>query len=145
MDPITPIATLALVCNITQLIAQAVDAIRCCKELWDQGSLDKNHVVERCAGNLVEANSALDLAIRSQPVAGRAAKIQTLAKDAVDTAKQLKVELNKVKLSKAQGVRTGENFKRALKTFIKGGSIRRLEDRLERQERTLNSTLLKDL
>ena len=67
MDPITPIATLALVCNITQLIAQAVDAVRCCKELWDQGSLDKHNVVERCTGHIVEANSALDLAIKSQP------------------------------------------------------------------------------
>lgn len=145
MDPITPLATLALVCNITQLVGQLIDGVRCCRELWNQGSLDKHNLVETCAGQIVDANDALDLAMKSRPSSGRASRIEILAKEAVDTAKELRIELNKLKLSKAQGVRPGEYFKRALKIFVKSGSIQRLEEKLERQERTLTSNLLKDL
>ena len=145
MDPITPLATLALVCNITQLIGQVADAVRCCKELAKQGSLDKHNLIEGCAGQIIEANDALDLAIKSRSSSGRTSRIETLAKEAIDTAKELRIELNKLKLSKAQGVKTADNFRRALKTFVKGSSIRRLEEKLDRQERDLKSNLLKDL
>ena len=145
MDPITPLATLALVCNITQLVEQATGAVRCCKELWRDGSLDKHNVIEACVGHIVEANDALRLALEPPLSFGQSSRINDLAKDAIDTAQKLKVELTKIKLSKAQGVRRYDNFKRALKTFVNGGAIRRIEEKLDRQERALKSSLLKDL
>ena len=145
MDPITPLAALAVVCNITQLIEQATGAVRRCKELWHNGSLDEHNVIEACVGDIVEANKALGLAVKPLLSSGRSAEITVLARNAINTAQDLKVELNKIKLSKAQGVRRYDNFKRALKTFVNGGAIRRIEGKLDRQERALKSSLLKDL
>ena len=145
MDPITPLAALALVCNITQLTQQATNAVRCCKEIWRQGSLDRHNAIEACVEDIVEANDALAEALKPPLSFGRSSKVRTLANDAIDTAQWLNDELNKIKLSKAQGVKRRDNFRRVLRTFIKGGTIRRLEQKLDKQERVLQSSLIKDL
>lgn len=58
----------------------------------------------------------------------------------------LRIELNKLKFSKTQGdpgVRRA--FKLALKTLFKSGKLNHIQATLERQERALQSGILKDL
>src|ERR1700759_1195520 len=99
MDPVT---ALALACNVTQLIEQAIEAAKGCKEFYERGSL-----IEKSADGLTAANKSLEAVLRSQTAstATRTTKLQNITKDVSETAAELKKLLNQLKLSKNQGNR----------------------------------------
>ena len=80
MDPVT---ALALACNVTQLIEQAIEAAKGCKEIYERGSLDENNRIEEYADGLTAANKSLEAVLRSQTASTttRTTKLQNITKD----------------------------------------------------------------
>ena len=141
-----PISALSLACNVIQLVEFSVESVKVCKELYDNGSLDENEKIEKYTADITAANKDLQAALRNCKPGSKPSKILQVAQDASATANELKVALNKLKLSKSQGVRRlGNAFKSTLKTLITNGTIQRLQKRLELQDAALRSTILKDL
>lgn len=144
-----PVAALALACNISQLIKQAVDAVKACKELYEQGGLDQNNTIEEYAESVSVANKELEVALRGQRSASsspRPTRLGKVAEDASSTTKELKTVLEHLRVSKKQGKsRLGGAFKATLKTFFKRGTISNLHRKLELQDAALQSGILKDL
>src|SRR5947207_3415797 len=119
MDPIT---ALALACNVTQLVEQAIEAVNVCKKLYEQGSLDENNEIEQYAESLTAANNNLEVVLKkngANTTSLRSKKLQTIAADASKTAAELKKLLNQLKLSKKQGnKKIGGAFKTTLKAIF---------------------------
>jgi hypothetical protein len=141
MDPVT---ALGLACNILQLVEQAIEATKVCKELYEQGSLDESNKVEEYAEGISAANKELEATFVKQAItiSVRATRVQKIANEASATAAELKKVLNQLKVSKNQ---IGAAFKTFLKTVIKKGTIDRLREKLERQDAALRSGILKEL
>lgn len=143
MDPLT---ALSLAGNVIQLVDFSLKGARACKELYDAGSLDTNNVLEKSAEEIVEANKTLQDALKRRRSAGKPNRLEQVATDVSKTADGLKIALNKLKLSKSQGLRKlGGAFKVTLKTLVNNGTIKRLEQELEAQERILQSGLVKEI
>jgi hypothetical protein len=141
-----PISALSLACNVIQLVEFSIESAKVCKELYDSGSVDENERIEKYTADIIAANKDLEAALRSGKPGSKPSQIQQVAQDASKTANELKIVLNRLKLSKAQGIRRlGSAFKSTLKTLIKNGTIQRLQHRLELQDAALRSSILKDL
>jgi len=132
--------------NVAQIIEQAIEVVRVCKTLHERGSLDENDLIQKYAKDVMTANKELDAAMKSQPASTRTTRLQNVAKDASTAADLLRIELNKLKFSKAQGnPAMGRAFKLAWKTLFKNGKLNHIQTSLKRQERALQSGILKDL
>lgn len=143
MDPLT---ALALTCNVLQLVECSIQSAKCCKELYEAGSLDTHNVLEQYTASIKAANDEVEQALKQQRIVGRPTRLQLLAQEASAAATELKTTLNTLKLSKAQGNRKlGRAFKTTLKVLIKNGKIEKLQQKLEIKEQALQSCLLKDL
>ena len=146
MDPIT---ALAFACNVTQLVEQAIEAAIVCKEIYDQGSLDENNKIGEYAEGIALMNKELMTALNIPTVtlsSARNARFLKIAREASQTAMELKTVLNQLKLAKRQGLRhVGGSFKAALKSIMKTGTIDKLRARLELQDTALRSGIMKDL
>ena len=141
-----PISALSLSCNVFQLVEFSIESAKVCKELYDNGSTDENFRIEKHTADITAANKDLQQALRSGKPTGKPSRIEQVAQDASVTANELKIVLNQLKLSKAQGVRKlGGAFKSTLKALINNGTIKRLQQRLELQDAALRSNILKDL
>lgn len=140
LDPVT---SLALACNIFQLVEQGIEAIVACKEIYKRGSLDTNKEVEKYAQSISIANKELETILNMQQDARalRARKLQGIATDAYATVDELKKVLNNLKLSKSQWKGA---FKTSLRSIISKGTIDRLRAKLEQQDAALRSALLKE-
>ncbi len=145
-----PISALSLACNVIQLVECSIETAKVCKELYDDGSIDEHNRIEKYAADITAANKDLQVALvngraTSKP-ASKPSRIERAAQDASTSANELKIALSRLKLSKSQGVRRlGGAFKSTLKTLITSGKIKALQERLERQDAALRSSLLKDL
>ncbi|KIX97513.1 uncharacterized protein Z520_06965 [Fonsecaea multimorphosa CBS 102226] len=145
MDPIT---ALALACNVTQLVEQAIEAVKVCKEIYERGSLDENNHIEEYAQGIAAANKDLETTFKAQTntSSGRPTRLQKIVDDSVATTAELKKVLNQLKLSKNQGIKkSGSAFKTTLKSIFNRGTIESLRKRLEQQDAALRSAILKDL
>lgn len=143
MDPIT---ALSLACNVMQLVQQAINVTRTCKTLYERGSLDENDLIENHAKDITAANKELEAALKGWPSTPRDKRLQDVASDVSKTADKLRIELNKLKLSKTQGnPKVGRAFKTALIALCKKGKINDIQATLEKQEKALQSGLLKGL
>ena len=141
-----PISALSLACNVFQLVEFSIESAKVCKELYDNGSTDENSRIEKYTADITAANKDLQNALRSDKPTGKPSRIEKVAQDSSATANELKIVLNQLKLSKAQGVRKfGFAFKSTLKTLITSGRIKKLQQELELQDTTLRSNILKDL
>ncbi|ETN39404.1 uncharacterized protein HMPREF1541_05627 [Cyphellophora europaea CBS 101466] len=141
-----PLSALSLACNVIQLVEWSIEGARTCKELCDNGSLDDNNRVEKYTLEVAAANKEVQTALQSAKSSGGTTRVQRIAQDASSTANELKIVLNRLKLSKSQGIKKiGGAFKTTLKTLISSGTIKKLQQRLELQEKALRSTILKDL
>jgi hypothetical protein len=143
-----PISALSVACNVLQLVEQAIEAANLCKELYEQGSLDENNRIEEFADYLTAANADLEIVFKKHATTSaiRTTKLQKIYNEATKTAAVLKLELNKLKLSKKQGIRQlGSAFTMSLRTMVKKGTIGRLRQQLEAQETALQSSLVKEL
>jgi hypothetical protein len=141
-----PISALSLACNVIQLVEFSIESAKGCKELYDNGSIDENNRIEKYTAEITAANKDLQAALRSGKLANKPSRIERVAQDASATANELKIALNRLKLSKAQGIRRlGGAFKSTLKTLITSGMIKKLQQRLEFQDAALRSNILKDL
>ena len=141
-----PISALALACNVIQLVEFSIESAKVCKELYDNGSTDENFRIEKHTADITAANKDLQEALSNSKPTGKPSRIEKVAQDASVTANELKIVLNQLKLSKAQGVRKlGGAFKNSLKTLITSGTIKKLQQRLELQDAALRSNILKDL
>ncbi|KAJ9605208.1 hypothetical protein H2200_010598 [Cladophialophora chaetospira] len=141
MDPIT---ALALACNVTQLVEQAIEAAVACKEIYERGSLDENNQIDKYAESVTVANKELEASLKN--AATRDTRLQKLAQDVFDTATELRKVLSLLRLAKSQGARhIGRAFKTALRSKIQNGTVEKLRERLERQDTALRSSILKDL
>ena len=137
-----PISALSLACNVLQLVEQAVEAARVCKQIYDRGSLEKNDDLEKLAEAVTAANKDLTHELtRNHSV--RNARVTQLAKEATETALELQKVLNKIKFAKGAGNGVSRAFKQTIRSLIKRGSIERLEVRLDNQEKALRSGLVK--
>lgn len=141
-----PISALALACNVIQLVEFSIESAKVCKELYDNGSTDENFRIEKHTADITAANKDLQEALSNSKPTGKPSRIEQVAQDASGTANELKIVLNQLKLSKAQGVpRLGVAFKTTLKALITKGTIKKLQQRLELQDAALRSNILKDL
>lgn len=141
-----PISALSIACNVIQLVEFSIESAKVCKELYDSGSIDENNRIEKYTAEITAANKDLQAALRSGKPASNLSRIERVAQDAFATANELKIALNRLKLSKAQGFRRlGGAFKSTLKTLITSGTIKKLQQRLELQDAALRSSILKDL
>jgi hypothetical protein len=141
-----PLSALSLACNVIQLVEFSIESAKVCKELYDNGSIDENNRIEKYTAEITAANKDLQAALRSGKPASKPSRIERVAQDASATANELKIALNRLKLSKAQGIRRlGGAFKSTLKTLITSGTIKKLQQKLELQDAALRSSILKDL
>ncbi|KIW27858.1 uncharacterized protein PV07_07559 [Cladophialophora immunda] len=143
-----PISALSLACNVLQLVEQAIEAAKVCKELYERGSLDENNEIERYAEGLTALNNDVEAVLKQHPATtpSRASKLQAIANDASKTAVELKKVLNQLKLSKKQGIRAkGGAFLMTLRSIWKKGTIDKLRVKLEDQDAALQSGLMKDI
>ena len=141
-----PISALALACNVFQLVEVSIESAKVCKELYDNGSTDENFRIEKHTADITATNKDLQEALKSGKPTAKPSRIEQLAQDASVTANKLKIALNRLKLSKAQGVRKlGGAFKSTLKALITSGTIKKLQQKLELQDAALRSNILKDL
>ena len=145
-----PISALSLACNVFQLVEFSIESIKVCKELYDNGSTDENSRIEKHTADITTANKDLQEALgKAKPTGkptGKPSRIEKVAQDASVTANELKIALNQLKLSKAQGAgKLGGAFRSTLKTLITRGTIKKLQQRLELQDAALRSNILKDL
>lgn len=143
-----PLTALSLACNVTQLVEQAVKVADACKEIYNQGSLDTNNEIDKYADGISIANKELQTLLRNTTSGStpRITRLGRIAKDASETAEELRLELNKLKLAKSQGLRhLGGTFKTTLKSVMKKGTIEKLRKKLECQDTALGSGILKDL
>ena len=141
-----PISALSLACNIFQLVEFSIESAKVCKELYDNGSTDENFRIEKHTADITAVNKDLQEALKNGKPTGKPSRIKQVAQDALVTANELKIVLNRLKLSKAQGARKlGGAFKSTLKALITSGTIKKLQQRLELQDVALRSTILKDL
>ena len=76
-----------------------------CKELYEQGSIDKNNKLEAYIDGLAAANSDLETVLKKHQATEltRTTKLLRISEEATRTAAALKLELNKLKLSKNAG------------------------------------------
>ncbi|KIW87006.1 uncharacterized protein Z519_12303 [Cladophialophora bantiana CBS 173.52] len=145
MDPIT---ALALACNVTQLVEQAIEAASVCKEIYERGSLDENNKIEEYANCIAAANKDLEATLNAHKVtpSTHPTRLQKVINDATATTAELKKVLNQLKLSKKQGNKQiGGAFRTTLKAIFKRGVIESLRQKLEQQDAALRSAILKDL
>ncbi|OQV04008.1 NACHT domain-containing protein [Cladophialophora immunda] len=143
MDPIT---ALSLACNVIQLVECSIETVQVCKELYHNGSIDEHNRIEKYTADITATNKDLQAALGTGAPASRPLKIERAAQDALATANELRIILNRLKLSKSQGIRRlGGAFKSTLKTLISSGKIKALQEKLEKQDAALRSSLLKDL
>jgi hypothetical protein len=141
-----PISALALACNITQLVQQAIGVIIACKKLHEEGSLDCNNEIENYAENIAALNEDVKATLQKNTTQPTGMDLFGVAQAASDTAAELKIELNKLKFPKKQGVRgTGLAFKVALRNLYNRRALDQLQKRLEQQDALLQSGLLKRL
>lgn len=143
MDPLT---TLSVACNVLQLVECAVESITACKAIYDEGSLDKNRQVEEYADRLSTANKDLCGALQCFPSTRRRSKVADVATDVSKTADELKIELNKLKLSRSQGSkRLGGAFAKTLRTLMSSDKIKRLRQKLQGHESALQAIIIREL
>ena len=141
-----PISALSLACNVFQLVEFSIESAKVCKELYDNGSTDENFRIEKHTADITAVNKDLQEALKNGKPTGKPSRIKQVAQDALVTANELKIVLNRLKLSKAQGVRKlGGAFKSTLRALITNGTIQKLQQRLELQDAALRSHILKDL
>ena len=141
-----PISALSLACNVFQLVEFSIESAKVCKELYDNGFTDENCRIEKHTADITAANKDLQEALKNGKPTGKPSRIEQVAQDASVTANELKIVLNRLKLSKAQGVRKlGGAFKSTLRALITNGTIQKLQQRLELQDAALRSHILKDL
>ncbi|KAH0832812.1 hypothetical protein FOPE_01349 [Fonsecaea pedrosoi] len=146
-----PSAILSVICNVFQLIEQAIGAAKICKEIYDRGSLDENDKIEKYAEDITALNKDLVLVLNNNnnnptTLPPPAKKLQQLANDVSKTAVKLKKELSQLKLKKNQGIRAkGSALSMMLKSLKKRGTIDKLRAELKRQDAALQSCLVQDL
>lgn len=141
-----PVSALSLACNVIQLVEFSIESAKVCKELYDSGSIDENDRIEKYSAEITAANKELQAALRSGKSSSKPSRVERVAQDASATANELKIALNRLKLSKSQGLRRlGGAFKTTLKTLITSGTIKKLQQKLEIQDAALRSGILKDL
>jgi hypothetical protein len=141
-----PISALSLACNVIQLVEFSIESAKVCKELYVDGSTDDNNRIEKYTADITAANKDLQASLGGDRRSGKPTRIERVAQDASVTAGELKIALNRLKLSKSQGIRKlGGAFKSTLKTLITSGTIKKLQERLELQDAALRSNILKDL
>jgi hypothetical protein len=137
-----PISALSLACNVLQLVEQAIDAARACKQIYDRGSLEQNDNLEQLAEAVTTANKDLTHELtRNHSV--RNVRVTQLAREATETALELQKVLNNIKFAKGPGNGFSRVFKQTIRSLIKRGTIERVETRLKNQEKALRSGLIK--
>ena len=144
MDPLT---TLSLACNVIQVVDFAIDCVQGCKILYEKGSRDEHGTIEKFSTAVAEANKELQDFLKQvqQRPGSKPTRLEEIAADASTTAGELKIEINKLKLSKSQCLRrAGEAFKTTLRALVKSGKISKLQQQLEIQEKALRSLILKE-
>lgn len=143
-----PLSALSLACNVIQLVDFAIDCVQGCKALYEKGSRDEDGTIETYSSTVADANAELQEILKRarQRPGSKPTRLEEIAIAASNTAGELKIEINKLKLSKSQGFRrAGEAFKTALKALVNSGKIRKLLQRLETQETAARSIILKEL
>ena len=137
-----PISALSLACNVLQLVEQAIEAARACKQIYDRGSLEQNDNLEQLAEAVATANKDLTHELtRKHSV--RNVRVTQLAREATETALELQKVLNNIKFAKGPGNGVSRAFKQTIRSLIKRGTIERIETRLKNQEKALRSRLIK--
>jgi hypothetical protein len=139
------LAGLAVACNILQLAQLGIEGISVCKELHEKGSIDSNNAIERYSEDLKILRKKLEDDLKQRNTTLARDRINASAQDVAAAAGELRVELNKLKLSKSQGMaRLASAFKMSLKTLIKSGKLKKLQDRLSVNENRLQTIIVKE-
>ena len=137
------LVALSLACNVLQLVGTGLEAVKACKEIRDRGSLEANDKIGEFAKEISAANKDLQNELQHAKLSGRNARLKTIAEDTIRTSSELRIILNKIKLpSSAPGTLA---FKSWIRTILKRGTIEKLQEDLEKQDRLLCSGLIKDI
>jgi polyhydroxyalkanoate synthesis regulator phasin len=138
------LAGLAVASNILQLAHLGIEGIAVCKELHEKGSIDSDNAIERYSEDLKTLCKNLEDDLKQRRTTLARDGINALAQDVAAAAEELRVELNKLKLSKSQGMaRLASTFKTSLKTLVKSGKLKKLQGRLTVQENRLQTIFAK--
>lgn len=118
------------------------------KEIQAKGSTAQHADISAHASSIRAANEQVqnDLKQSRQTSSPRAAELDKIAREGCKTAKKLEEMLKQINPVPAQGVRRYAQIAKATaKTVWQSREIKELEEKLERQDRTLNSGILKEL
>lgn len=132
-----PFDALAVACNTVELIENAIRAAEVCREICERDSLDENNRIEESTASLADANKDLEAMLGKKTTASstRAAWLQKIANDAVQTVAELGTLLNQLKLSKKQGnVEADGTLKMTLETIWMKDTNEKLRKRLGQQD-----------
>jgi hypothetical protein len=140
-----PLAGLAVACNILQLAQLGIEGTKICKELYEKGSVDTGNSIERYSEDLKVLRKKLEDDLKQRHTALDRGRLNDSAQDVAAAAEELRVEFNKLKLSKSQGIpRVAAAFKIALKTLVKSGKLKKLQDGLTANENRLQTLIIKE-
>lgn len=138
-----PVSAFALACNVLQIVELSLKAAQKCKEIYRTGSLSEYDEIEKLTTNLRSANTDVESHISKTNLSPTDVRIKKLAIEANDNATALIVIFSQLKLIGKQNA--GRALLQAIKTLSKRKPIEKLVQKLEKQDKALNSVILKDL
>ena len=145
MDPITGTE---LAASVVQLVTFSLDAVRVCKELYQKGSVSEYSKIDYTTGRLASSAQSLQQSLQSSSSHSHALtkeerNLLDLARKCEDCAQRLQAELQKLRMKRRTSAL--ETLQKAARAFVKGHTIRKIQEELEKCKSTLETSLLIDL
>jgi hypothetical protein len=141
------IAALALACNVIQVVDFALKTASKCQEIYNEGRTIEHQDLDYTSKHLAEISEKLNESIQNaqtnKPLTKDDHELQDLALKCVESARNLRDELDKLTIP-------GRKRKRAAVTKVfmsirRNDDINKIEERLRGYERVLNTRLLSRL
>ncbi|KAL9114736.1 MAG: hypothetical protein Q9227_001415 [Pyrenula ochraceoflavens] len=133
---------LGVVCNVLQVIDSTIKAVEVCKQVYEHGASVDNQDLEQRA-SLIAANSKT---LRDSEcnlgtgTAGKGSELQDVAKKCLAISDDLHIKLLKLKKKDTDGLTA--TLKKQLKTLWHRRDIEKIEQKMEKFQNILQSTVL---
>ena len=145
MDPVTGIG---LAASVIQLVTFSIDAVKVCREVYQQGSVTEYSNLDYTTGHLAGLTDLLQQALQKSPTPALAhtkeeKDLIDLALKCQDCAKKLQKELGKLQTQRRASAL--QATRQAARAIWKRSSIDKTHKQLQAYQSTLETSLLSRL
>ena len=145
MDPITGIG---LVASVIQLVTFSIDAVKVCRDMYQQGSLSEYRDLDYTTTKLAGLTDSLQQSLQKSPTASLAPNREErdlieLARKCQDCANKLQEELRIFQTQPRASAR--QAARQAVRAILKRGSVDKIYRQLQTYQSTLETSLLSRL